>query len=794
MTKPSRLAIFTICSNNYMPAARTLLRAARTHHPSADLFVCLADEKLDIPDFYDPEFTVVEAASLPIQDFRSFAFRYDIMEMNTAVKPFMFQHLLDGLDYQTALYFDPDIEVFQPLESVLGPLRDGASFVLTPHLCSPSESPDEPNDFTIMRAGVYNLGFLGVSAGVESREILAWWARRLRFQCISAIEQGIFVDQKYMDLVPGFAPRAHVSHDTSLNVAYWNLDQRRLEGPDGGWRVDGRPLTFFHYSGFDPRKPLSLSKHAPRFDGVMAEPLRALTAAYAARLRANGHGTVPNDTYAYGRFVSGTRIHPFVRDMFRRWHLSWGEDPFQTYEAFLHQRFPGASSQSPGDVVTNFIKYLYDRLPSLHARLDLANPGHVHELVDWYRTHSARELDLDPAMIRREIAHAVPPPTPRPWTMPPGVAKDVTVVGYLRAATGVGEVGRQTLRALLAGGVAAEGHDVALNVSAARDDQSCEDLLVDTTSAPVQIFNVNADQLPLVLAHLRPLLRPDAARISIPFWELGRFPEAWLPGLAAMDEIWAPSGFIAQALQSRLGQKVIHMPVPLELTPPAPMPRARFNLPPDRFLFFFAFDFLSFVERKNPHAVVAAFRAAFPRRGQAGLVVKCMNGATAPEELARFRAFLADDPDIFLIDEKLSRLDTLSLIASTDAIVSLHRSEGFGLLIGEAMLLGKPVIATDYSASQDMLSAETGYPVEFRLVPVPNGGYPFAEGQVWAEPDTSHAAALMRRLCLDPAGAAPQVRRAYAHMRARFSYEAVGRLQTQRLRALGPRVKQMQSA
>jgi glycosyltransferase involved in cell wall biosynthesis len=782
MTGPLPLAIFTICSNNYIPAARTLLNSVAVRHPEADLFVCLADEKLDIAGFYDPNWTVIEAASLPIQDFSSFSFRYDVMEMNTAVKPFMFQQLLNGLGYQIALYFDPDIELFQPLESVLGPLREGASFVLTPHLCSPSEEKDEPNDLVVMRSGIYNLGFLGVSRCPESRMVLGWWARRLRFQCITAIEEGIFVDQKFMDLVPGFAARAYISHDTTLNVAYWNLGQRLLEGPEGGWRVDGRKLTFFHYSGFDPRSPDKLSKHARRYDGAMSEPLLRITGEYSAQLFANGYGAVPDETYAYGKFASGTKIHPLVRDMFRKWHLSWGDDPFQSYEAFLHQRFPGAPTGASGHVVTNFMKYLHDRIPALHARLNLGNPQHVRELVTWYRTRAATDLGLDAAMISPDLARADPPRlAPAVWTKPDGAAKDVTVVGYLRTASGVGEVGRQTLRSLLAGGVAAEGCDVALNVFAARDDRSCAELLVDMSSAPVQIFNINADQLPQVVAHMVPRLRPGAVRINIPFWELSRYPDSWLPGLMEMDEIWAPSRFIAQALESRLGKKVMYMPVALELTPPAPMPRARFNLPEGRFLFFFAFDFLSFIERKNPHAAIAAFREAFPQRGQAGLVLKCMNGAMAPEKLARFRGLLADDPDIFLIDDTLSRSDTLALIASTDAIISLHRSEGLGLLIGEAMLLGKPVIATDYSASQDLLSEATGYPVKFRLVPVRDGEYPFAEGQIWAEPDIAHAAALMRALCRDPNQAAPLVRRARDHMREQFSYENVGRLQARRL-------------
>jgi glycosyltransferase involved in cell wall biosynthesis len=438
------------------------------------------------------------------------------------------------------------------------------------------------------------------------------------------------------------------------------------------------------------------------------------------------------------------------------------------------------------------MKHLYDRFASLHAHLSLTNPNHVRELVDWYQTNAERELGLDPAMIRPDmarinaVAERQPPPAAPVWMRPPGPARDVTVIGYLRTASGVGEVGRQTLRTLQAGNLAVEGCDVALNVAAGRDDSSSDDLLVQTSSAPVQVFNINADQLPLVVAHLAPQLRPDALRINIPFWELSRFPAPWLPGLAEMDEIWAPSRFIAHALDGLLETPVIHMPVAMELPAVTPMPRSRLRLPEDRFLFFFAFDFLSFIERKNPAGAVAAFREAFPLRGTAGLVLKCMNGAVVPEKLARFRAEISGDPDIYLIDETLSRDDTLSLIACTDAVVSLHRSEGLGLLIAEAMLLSKPVIATDYSASRDLLSAETGYPVAFELVPVPPGAYPFSEGQEWAAPDIIHAASLMRRLVEAPWEASALVERARIHMQTKFSYKAVGLLQAERLRALLP--------
>ena len=329
-----RLAIFTICSNNYVPFARVLFESVRRHHPEAALFLCLADRKADLPGSYG-EVTVVEAHALGVPDFPAFAFRYDIMEFNTALKPFMVLHLLETLGFQAVLYFDPDIELFAPLSGVLGHLWAGASFVLTPHLCSPSEDRREPNDLTILRAGAYNLGFLGVSRTVRAAEVVRWWARRLRFQCINAQAEGLFVDQKFMDLVPGFAPDAVVSRDTTLNVAYWNLAQRRLdlmkEGAGDGWTVDGAPLTFFHFSGFNPRNPARLSRHDPRFVGELPPPLGLLTARYAGQLFAQGYEALSPVPYAYGRFASGSTISPQARRAFRALD-HWEGDPFATFE------------------------------------------------------------------------------------------------------------------------------------------------------------------------------------------------------------------------------------------------------------------------------------------------------------------------------------------------------------------------------------------------------------------------------------------------------------------------------
>jgi len=193
------------------------------------------------------------------------------------------------------------------------------------------------------------------------------------------------------------------------------------------------------------------------------------------------------------------------------------------------------------------------------------------------------------------------------------------------------------------------------------------------------------------------------------------------------------------------------------------------------------------VERKNPLAVVEAFRRAFRTGGRnapATLVLKTLNSEIVPANAQALRDSLQDNPDVILIERTLTRQATLALIDACDAVVSLHRSEGLGLLIAEAMVLGKPVISTDYSATTELVSPETGYPVDYRLVPVRDGEYPFHDGQHWADADVDHAAWQMREVFEDAAGVARRVAAARVHVHAGYGQAAVSARQVARLRMI----------
>ena len=390
-SRPRRLmpetAFFTICSNNYLSQAEVFFASVRAVHPEVDLVLGLADAH-HAEDAYPAGVEILPAAELGIPDFASFAFRYDVMEFNTAIKPYVMLRLFER-GYRSLVYFDPDIALYRRLDDLLALLGDGASFVLTPHFADPPGRGDIRNEWHVMQTGVFNLGFLAASQRPETEPTLRWWARMLRHGCVNAQERGVFVDQKYLDLLPGLAGDARVLRDTGFNVAYWNLPQRRLTvGPDGSYLVDGRALAFFHFSGFDPERPGRLSTYAPEMpaDGALA----ALLSDYAAMRIAARPGAAFRP-YAYGTFASGVPIPGMVRRCFRDRHLTWSGDPFASYDHYVRLPSPRASAGAFGETVTNLMQQHHAENSELRFAFDLDNPFEVSAYARFFARQAAAE-------------------------------------------------------------------------------------------------------------------------------------------------------------------------------------------------------------------------------------------------------------------------------------------------------------------------------------------------------------------------------------------------------------------
>ncbi len=226
-------------------------------------------------------------------------------------------------------------------------------------------------------------------------------------------------------------------------------------------------------------------------------------------------------------------------------------------------------------------------------------------------------------------------------------------------------------------------------------------------------------------------------------WELSSLPDSWTALLEKVNEVWTPSSFSAAAIrEAKKNIPVTVIPHAIEIKK-HPYPRARFGLPEKTFLFLFMFDFYSIFERKNPLAIIRAFKHAFAKNDGAALVIKCSNDNIDPENFRKLKRE-AEGHNIILIHKYLEREEIASLMNVCDAYVSLHRSEGFGLSIAEAMALRKPVIATYYSGNVDFMNETNSFPVPYTLVPIEHDYGPYKKGNMWAEPDEIEAAKSMR--------------------------------------------------
>ncbi len=366
----------------------------------------------------------------------------------------------------------------------------------------------------------------------------------------------------------------------------------------------------------------------------------------------------------------------------------------------------------------------------------------------------------------------------------------VTVVGYPFRPIGMGEHARSTLRALQAGGVTPALVDVALDNGEIDPDidRDFRPYLTEAIGPGVNLFCVNGDEAARVIDAVGRKAFEGGYNIIYPAWELARYPAAWARVLERFDEVWAPSEFIREAIAGAVSKPVVTMPLAVDLKLSAFLGRRHFGIPEEAFVVLFFFDLSSFAERKNPGAVLDAFEQLAARRPDAHIhcVIKSRGGQEADPAQAAFEARLAAlAPRAQAIYGDLSDNEIKNLVRVCDVFVSLHRSEGFGRGMAEAMAMGRPAIATGYSGNVDFMAPGTSLLVDYEMVPVAPGAYPQGDGQVWAEASPIHASQLIEQLLDDPKAARAMGGRARDHIRTNYSVVATGARYASRLREIG---------
>ena len=775
-----------IITGNYLADVRTLVSSYRRNNPEGRFFVLFLDDIPSGVNISRESFVPITTEELGIENLEPLAMQYSPYELSMALRPDFLLFLQEQRGTEKIVFLDSDLYFTGSLDHT-DTLLDSHAIVLTPSFTKPiPEDGCFPSDRDFLAAGIFNGGFFACRSCAETTGVLTWLSTRLKKYAFYRPEESMFGDQKWLDMLPAIAPTLHVLRHPGYNVSHWNLHERSVTENDGMYLVNGDPLVFYHFSGFDPRHDTTLSRHQNRFSFQDVPALTTLYAAYRRELLEHGYDTFRAMPYRYGAFANGVRISPVIR---------------RIYEAAKGpERFPKPFDGQFLEWLQTGITHLWKTLHIMNVHLEIwrlsveaqsAFPQPATKDLSgfcrWMLRDRAHELDLDPAfthgltryvddslpreagwqlllrrrhtnetyqkfcrlvkaIIGRKIYDRLKPRRDPMVTLRfrSGLKKNslpregVNLFSSLSGETGIAEGGRGFAAALRESGVAVMHVDTRTTPGrqAANEHPLTHDASFDT-SLVVGGFDEIA---------MTPI--PDSPHVVayVP-WELSKLPLTYATLLAGYDEVWTPSSFSVSAIGRALSIPAIRMPHAVDVFGASQKKRSDFGIPEEATIFLFVFDFHSRIERKNPVGLITSFVQSFGPRKDAFLIISATHGKDFPEEFQRLENSIRSHPNIRLLTDYLPRADLLALMTSADCYVSLHRSEGFGLTIAEAMALGIPVIATDYGGSTDFLTGTTGYPVPYSLRALESEIGPYPAGAIWAEPDLSEAAAIMQHVC-----------------------------------------------
>jgi glycosyltransferase involved in cell wall biosynthesis len=455
-------------------------------------------------------------------------------------------------------------------------------------------------------------------------------------------------------------------------------------------------------------------------------------------------------------------------DLFLFWFISFGRRtynhplaiPAAIREAIASPRTTGSNrlmefvlATTAGKIVDRkeaLARYYFQALPKfgLGPFLSRAEMGQFNRgglLAEL--AHLAQTLEMRGINTETEISNLFYQLDRLTRTIPPTNVPSISIVGFHRSILGLGEDARSLFECLLDSGINPELVDVSPSTLEPYQPSSAYRAFEALRpNSSVVIFCMPMFEMARVICTLG-LLRPPQGQYWIGYWpwETSALPPDWTRAFTFVDEVWCSSQFLYKTYRRYTQKPVVYIPLNVSV-PSASRPTDVGELFGSKFTFICVFDFNSRIQRKNPLGAIYAFRAAFPNGTEnVQLILKTLHGERQPEDFDAVYAAIGEDERIIIVDGPLSRQEVCWLIQSSQAYLSLHRSEGFGRCLAEAMLLGTPVVGTGWSGSSDFLNEDTGFPIRYRLQEVGAPDYPFAAGE-WAEPDIEHAADVMREL------------------------------------------------
>jgi glycosyltransferase involved in cell wall biosynthesis len=882
--KGSSVAVFTVSTCNYYHFSKTLMSSLARFGLDIQLFVVIVDSGYDSLLYESDEFEVIPVEKLRLPLGKRFFFQYNAMEACAAIKSFGFDYLFTQ-GFEKVIYFDNDIYVYSSIKRIIDSL-DGHDGIFVPHITKPLKDNFIPDELTIIRGGVFNTGFLALRATDQSFQFVDWWKRKVEHQCLIDIPAGMLVVQKWLDLIPSFFPAFYLNRSEGLDVAYWNLHERKITYRDGVYYANESPLVFFHFSGFDPSNPGVVSIHDRRFllEGL-SQPVRKLHDDYVSILKENGLDSYKNEPYSFDYFTdTEVYIPQIVRNIYRNYHdiqELFGDDPFDISKdpdfARSYNRKPFGETLS----VTLLSQELHRQNDSIRVKFPDISGASAEPYSQWFaeqgKSFGLSEIFLTPIITVFESKSKPLPKISDSW--PHRLMRDVlstackvmasiisgnqwldnrsplssgiiglsllkiakasrkilrylwqnyvddtsktflaasleqkllsksgnrherrfdshlmnsnnsgiNVIGWFTAESGLGESARSTLRAASAADIPVRAVSFTADCMSRMQERLPNQPVADIPADGfVNLFHVNIDHF--LSSYKAPWLDKFKSGYVVAYWvwETQYLPKYLEPPLALVDEIWTPSSFCQGVFSRRSRVPVIKIPHCVELETSDKITRADLALPEDKFIFLAMADFLSTPERKNPLGALEAFLRAFGQNPEGvAMVLKISNGYLRPDVMEQIRTIIDRSSAALLLDGYLERPYVNSLISNCDCYVSLHRAEGFGLPIAEAMYLGKPVIATGWSGNMDFMNINNSLPVNYALVELDNDCMHYPKGSVWADPDLDHAAEQMQKVVNDTNWGTSIGLNAAREMRNNFSAKSVGHFMVDRLQAIG---------
>ena len=768
-----RHLVCTVIAPNYLDQFLMLGESVAKEMPEADLRVLVLQDCSDVAQIQtaiadylarlgstaDHRAITIDECAWREFDVEAAAIFYGILEFATSVKPALLRNFLDE-GWARVTYLDPDVQVFTDFTPLLDDITDVS---LTPHFLSDiPRDGHRPTTNDVLMAGFYNLGFCSVRP--SARPFLDWWAERLQFECLNDHLRGYFTDQKIIDMS---SVMAHVQliRDPGLNVAYWNLHERKIVGAADEWSVRvgdvESPLYFFHFSGFRRDHGVRLSVHSSRHVVGTSVP-REFVRQYERRLHDDEEDTEYPYVFSVGGATLGESLPPDWRRCFHEdaeVHARAGWSLRRIRNEIYAPRDPAkwARCAQCGIEHENFgtrVRGLLDGWTSHPSFAGVPNGiaaffragnfefrARPREQLAWAADHLVNTLQgLDELSV--EILTSAGDAMRH--------AADLVVVGYLTYRAGTGQIARAALRTL----EAADIHPAIDRVYAPDDDVRHLSALLRRANPLASmkasvLCVVNADQWRY---HVRDARRINPATQHVEAvwaWELEEIPSQMFDVAASGDvrRVHALSRWSARAMAKALPvpvQRFAPYNIDVSSGPTGDTGTRHGARVPSRYVLT-TLDAKSSVARKNPEGVLKLWRRVHADHPDHWLVVKSAD----LRDLASSTLIdlLDETPRTLLIDEHLGDGEYAALLAGCDVFVSLHRSEGMGLTPIEAGMQGRPVVYTNYGGVTDYLE-ERFFPVSYSLVGVgqsDEGEKTYDAFARWAEPNLDDAERQLRR-------------------------------------------------